>query len=391
MEVQILSAAPGRDFEFKPTPREASGRLPGRSGEPRGKVPTGRPAARPSMMSKEDRSCESFSGAVSDRRTTPLEEACAHFRLDRLGMPVSPATLRLYDHTIGRFCAARMNDVIPYDLPMEGYGGAAAQPELAEREARALFESGRTQMAEGKLGAASEAFDQIVQRYGDETELQLRVIVANSLNFRAITLDQRGRWEQAVAAFDEVERRYRDAVDPEFRVVAASALSGRMDVLIRHDQRAEAVEASNLMVERYGQAADPLLRQLAAWALFNLGGQLIARWRQPAAAIEAFDWVVERCGQAAEPDLRALTAMALVGKGAALAMQGDTGEADAASALVLERYGDSADPKLREIVAMALQNLARGRESVPFRPIRLDATGEAGWYSWVKRMITRWR
>jgi hypothetical protein len=72
-------------------------------------------------------------------------------------------------------------------------------------------------------------------------------------------------------------------------------------------------------------------------------------------------------------------------------MQGDTGEADAASALVLERYGDSTDPKLREIVAMARQNLAGSRESVPFRPIRLDATGEAGWYGWVKRMITRWR
>jgi hypothetical protein len=122
-----------------------------------------------------------------------------------------------------------------------------------------------------------------------------------------------------------------------------------------------------------------------------LGGQLIARWGQPAAAIEAFDWIVERCGQAAEPELRALTAMALVGKGAALAMQGDTREADAASALVLERSGDSADPKLREIVAMARQNLAGGREFVPFRPTRLDATGEAGWYGWVKRMITRWR
>ena len=54
-------------------------------------------------MSKEGCSCESFSGAVSDRRTTPLEEAYAHFRLDRQGLPVSPATLRLYEHTIGRF------------------------------------------------------------------------------------------------------------------------------------------------------------------------------------------------------------------------------------------------------------------------------------------------
>ena len=44
-----------------------------------------------------------ISGTVSDRWTTPLEEAYAHFRLDRQGMPVSTATLRLYEHTIGRF------------------------------------------------------------------------------------------------------------------------------------------------------------------------------------------------------------------------------------------------------------------------------------------------
>ena len=42
-------------------------------------------------------------GALNERRSTPLEEAYAHFRLDRQGMPVSPATLRLYEHTIGRF------------------------------------------------------------------------------------------------------------------------------------------------------------------------------------------------------------------------------------------------------------------------------------------------
>jgi integrase len=44
-----------------------------------------------------------ISGLAAERRTTPLEEAYAHFRLDRQGLPVSPATLRLYEHTIGRF------------------------------------------------------------------------------------------------------------------------------------------------------------------------------------------------------------------------------------------------------------------------------------------------
>ena len=42
-------------------------------------------------------------GALQERRPTRIEEAYAHFRLDRQGMPVSPGTLRLYEHTVGRF------------------------------------------------------------------------------------------------------------------------------------------------------------------------------------------------------------------------------------------------------------------------------------------------
>ena len=44
-----------------------------------------------------------INGALAERRPTPLLEAYQHFRLDRQGLPVSPATLRLYDHTVGVF------------------------------------------------------------------------------------------------------------------------------------------------------------------------------------------------------------------------------------------------------------------------------------------------
>jgi integrase len=44
-------------------------------------------------------------GTATDRRPTPLEEAYAHFRLDRQGLPVSPRTLGFYDDKIGGFLA----------------------------------------------------------------------------------------------------------------------------------------------------------------------------------------------------------------------------------------------------------------------------------------------
>jgi tetratricopeptide (TPR) repeat protein len=282
-----------------------------------------------------------------------------------------------------------------YDLPMEGSSGGAAQPELSEREARALFENGATLMAQRQLEAAIDTFDLVIERYGDQTELGLRKIVANSLILRADSFDKVGRWKQAVAAYDEVERRYRDAVEPEFHQLAVSALLGQVNTLVDNDQRAEATEAAHLMVERYGQEAEPKLRELAGWALFQLGNALVLKWRQPAVAIQAFDQIVEICGQAAEPELCALTARALVNKSAALGMMGDTEAAEAANALVLERYGDSADPELGKIVTTARQNRAGRGEFVEFlriaRAVWLAAISEAGWYGWVKRMVTRRR
>ena len=62
-----------------------------------------------------------ISGAIADRRTTPLEEAYGHFRLDRQGLPVSPATLRLYEPTIGRFLR-RVREEHPGGAAVRGPG-----------------------------------------------------------------------------------------------------------------------------------------------------------------------------------------------------------------------------------------------------------------------------
>ena len=42
-------------------------------------------------------------GAVAETRPSPLEDAYAHFRLDRQALPVSPRTLQFYDEKIGPF------------------------------------------------------------------------------------------------------------------------------------------------------------------------------------------------------------------------------------------------------------------------------------------------
>ena len=104
VEVQILSAAPGPAFEFK---RTLLGTVWSVSGKVVGTLREGADASGLGGGSTFDdvegeHHLRVISGAAADRRTTPLEEAYAHFRLDRQGLPVSPATLRLYEHTIGR-------------------------------------------------------------------------------------------------------------------------------------------------------------------------------------------------------------------------------------------------------------------------------------------------
>ena len=54
-------------------------------------------------MSKESRRCESFRAFLPSVVSLRWRRPYTHFRLDRQGLPVSLATLRLYEHTIGRF------------------------------------------------------------------------------------------------------------------------------------------------------------------------------------------------------------------------------------------------------------------------------------------------
>jgi site-specific recombinase XerD len=110
-------------------------------------------------------------GALNERRPTPIEEAYAHFRLDRQGMPVSPGTLRLYEHTVGRFLrwlrerhpeVRRFEDlevVVVREYRAElaarpGLRGKQIQPETLSGADRAMRTFFRWASAEGYLVAS---------------------------------------------------------------------------------------------------------------------------------------------------------------------------------------------------------------------------------------------
>ena len=84
-------------------------------------------------------------------------------------------------------------------------------------------------------------------------------------------LDQLGRSEEAIRVFDEVVARFGQASEPDIRLAAATALvrkGVRLGQLGRVD---EAIRSYDEVVARFGQESEPGIREQVALALRNKG------------------------------------------------------------------------------------------------------------------------
>jgi tetratricopeptide (TPR) repeat protein len=302
------------------------------------------------------------------------EEAVAAYDqvLDRYGddpaLREQAATALFYKGVRLGFMGRPEEAVAAYDQVLDRYGDdpapalrevierarrALAAPALREQAARALVYKGEELGELGRLEEAVAAFDQVLDRYGDDPAPALREEAAMALVNKGAALGELGRPEEAVAAYDQVLARYGDDPAPALRGRAARALvykGIRLDVLGRLE---EAVAAYDQVLDRYGD--DPALREQAARALVNKGLALGQLGRQEE-AVAAYDLVLVRYGD--DPALREQAANALYDKGVRLGVLGRLEEAVAAYDQVLARYGDDLAPAAREVIERARKALA---------------------------------
>ena len=82
----------------------------------------------------------------------------------------------------------------------------------------------------GELGRSEDAvgvYDQVVARYGEASEPEMREQVAKALINKGVTLGALGRSEDAVGVYDEVVARYSDKTEPILQQVVSVARTAR--------------------------------------------------------------------------------------------------------------------------------------------------------------------
>jgi hypothetical protein len=67
------------------------------------------------------------------------------------------------------------------------------------------------------------AYDEVVRRFGEDTDPLLREHVANAIGKRGLILEKAGCCEEAVAAYSNVVRRFGDATEPALQRQVAVA------------------------------------------------------------------------------------------------------------------------------------------------------------------------
>ena len=235
-------------------------------------------------------------------------------------------------------------------------------PELRVRVAKALFNNG---VALGRLDrneAAVEAYDELLQRFSESDDPELRVGGAKALVNKGVALGRLDRNEAAIETYDELLRRFGESDDPELRLQVALALFNKGVTLGRLDRNEAAVQTYDELLRRFGESDDPELHVRVAKALVNKGVTL-GRLDRNEAEIETYDELLRRFGESDDPELRVQVALALFNKGVTLGRLDRNEAAVQTYDELLRRFGESDDPELHVRVAKALvsKGVALGR------------------------------
>lgn len=210
-----------------------------------------------------------------------------------------------------------------------------------------------------RRGAPDEAvaiYGEVVRRFGDVANPELRVPTMSALLNRGVALAGLGRREEWMAAYKEVVRRYRATPSPDLREHVAKALGNIQAALGDPDSREEVIAACDETVALLGDATEPWLQARVAYALAR-EGYLLGELGRHEEAIAVDQQVELRFGHSADPEQRRLVATAIHNRAVALRRLHRYDEAVAATAEVVGRCGGVDSPQARDQVSAAFSEM----------------------------------
>lgn len=127
---------------------------------------------------------------------------------------------------------------------------------------------------------AMAAYNEVIRRFGEATELSLREQAAKALINLGNTFGILTRGNEAINSFDEVVRRFGEAPELSLRELVAKALRYKGLALGTLNRRDEAIDVYDEVVRRFAGSTELLLREQVANALNSLGFQLLCYAKQ---------------------------------------------------------------------------------------------------------------
>jgi len=131
-------------------------------------------------------------------------------------------------------------------------------PEIADPIAWCLLQTGSQCTADGNPTKALSLFDDLLDRFGDATDEDVRLRVASALRQKAYALSVLGRVEEEIATYDEMARRFAAAdTAPRIRRVVADGLARKAATLEPLGRLSEAIDALDDAIVLLHGSEDP--------------------------------------------------------------------------------------------------------------------------------------
>lgn len=257
----------------------------------------------------------------------------------------------LSEYNAKRFDSALVN----FEKAMD----AAVQEEYTSEElANFLFAIALTNGALNKEEEEIQLYDELAQRFGNDTSPAVRELVVRALVNKGFKLGKFDRSEDAIQVYDDLLQKFGRDTSPAVREQVVKALINKGVRLGKLDRGEEAIQIYDDLLQQFGNDTSPTMRENMAQALLNKGYRL-GQMNRSEDEIQVYEDLVQRFDSDPSPSLRKLVAKALLYKGITLAQLDRREEAIKIYELIVETYADASEPEIQELVARAQRLLNR--------------------------------
>ena len=191
-------------------------------------------------------------------------------------------------------CGIKKQNSVPYLSPEEYINALFCANKALEaakskvETVQALNSVGRTKFYLRDYQGAIECCDEIIKKFGGESELSLKEPVARALYNKGVVLSQVGQWEESVKSYDEVIGKFGGESELSLKEQVARALYNKGVALCQLKHEVEAIGVYDEVNRKFGGESELSLKEQVARALYNKGITLcqLGYWKESSGVFE---------------------------------------------------------------------------------------------------------